>query len=278
MFAKTASVLTFALFIVAGLCLAPAHSFLHRKNVSAGPPPAGALVANNCAVPDMVINSADAVQAISDCHIGSGPNAMFFVLATAEITCQSPSDIMMYLVAGNDAFPDPPTGANFVGSISAGVLTVTSMITPYPEYSLTTGLTLFDAGNGAAGTIPSGTRGNTIKINSFGTGTGGTGTYNVSDLTSTVSSETMWAAPIVGGPQSNPPHGAWIVRDPIEQIGCQSGKTYIATMSGQFVGTPPAGSNRTWWVKMMMTTEKLGGLATKAASYRNGQFSMISPQ
>lgn len=80
-----------------------------------------------------------------------------------------------YLVSGPIA---ALSGATWVGSVSGTVLTVTSVL----RGTIAVGMTLFDEGNNFTG-------GNT-QITSLGTGTGGTGTYNL-NLGGSVSSETM---------------------------------------------------------------------------------------
>lgn len=244
-----------------------------------------------------VLDGISSVRTISACALSTGSLSNLFISVTGEAHCGATSDVMMSI----GAIPGPPfnatptTGASFMGSISsAGILTVTSMVTP-GGFNIGVGMNIFDAGSGAAGFIPAiGNTGSQVTISPFGTGgttgTGGVGTYSllnngVAASGFTVANEQMWAAPACGDAQCIcgtstclSGGGRSISRDPIEMTQCLGGHTYIVTLTGT-LNPNDFGANALTYVSLQFLTEYLAFTSQppSSGSFNNGQIDILSP-
>jgi hypothetical protein len=99
---------------------------------------AQAQVATNCSTYDTTVLTSGTASALANCTINSGPYDTIYVMAVGEVTCGPVGDIALILVAGTGPASTPygSLGANFNGSIASSVLTISSMITPYPEFAV----------------------------------------------------------------------------------------------------------------------------------------------
>lgn len=241
---------------------------------------AHAQLAVNCPTYNTTEFTTGRAAVLSACTISTGPFDTVYVTAIGETTCGPGSDVSLILVTGTGAGPYPSTGANFNGSITGGVLTITSMVTPYPAFTVATGQTLFDAGSGSG--IPNGSatcngspcKGSNLTITGPLTGSGGVGTYSVSDNSVTVGAELMWALNIAE-PEGKPPNSLLISKGTLEQFNCTNGTSIIMVSA-----TLPAGTfapNNLNWVSIMLTSESISGGLPKSASWNNGQITMFAP-
>lgn len=259
-----------ALIIIAAIicCIGQAFSWTHGKA-----PPSTSPFAINCPVYDTTETTSGTAVVMSNCVLGVVTNRAMYVSLTGSVTCGPLSDIALILVAAvSPGTPPIPLGANFIGSVSAGVLTVTSMITP-PAFIIQTGNTIFDANSGSG--IPStGNNGSTVSITSQLTGTtGGVGTYSLSDSSFSVGSELMWALKFYA-PLGGPPNSAQISRGPLEQLSCQNGKSQIVTLAGNLSANSFAGSVPVL-VIALMTSEPIAGGPSQSASLKNAQMTIL---
>lgn len=248
-------------------CAGPARSYVHGGTSVAH-------LAQNCPTYDTtVLTYPRGAMLIANCRINTGKYGTVLATLTGQITCGNVSDGFLEMVAAVGQ-PLPP-GANFNGSISGGVLTVSSMITP-AQFIITPGSEtfLFDASSGA--NIPAGANGSTLTVTSQIDGTQGlTGHYAVSDNTVTVGSEVMWSGITYAG--AHPTGTIFIGRDPLEQTACQNGKQHPVTMAGGIRPGDFAGNNLDTWIGVVFVTESIGGHNPQSASWTNGQITMMAP-
>lgn len=183
-----------------------------------------------CGSFDTTVIGTAARALLGQCNVTTGPNGIIYAVATAETFCTGTETVQMLVGAGNSTV----TGANFLGSMSGGVLTVAS---PIPGFGLTpwliqtgqflsgqwgttqttitgqltqgtfsgtgaisgTALTITAAGSGWIG--PGAISGTGItpgtQITSVGSGSGGTGVYTV-NISQTASSTSISGTNAVG--------------------------------------------------------------------------------
>jgi hypothetical protein len=206
---------------------------------------------------------------LSNCKINAGPYGVVFVTATGEVTCGALSDAQTVLVAGVGTAPYPATGAKVSGHISGGVLTITSMITP-PSFTVATGQTLFDGNSGSG--IPTSPAGSTLTITGPISGSGGVGTYSVSDNSVSVGEESIWALNVT--PPGGVPPGGITLSFPHEDVNCRNGTTGVITITGA-IPTTNGVQGMVLWFAILLTSENLGN-NPQSASWNNGQISMIA--
>jgi hypothetical protein len=198
-------------------------------------------------------------------------------MAEGEVTCGSNSIAEFAIVAGTSP-PFTNSGANFHGQISGGVLTINDMITP-GSFTVGVGQTLFDAFSGTqlprGATTCAGTpcSGSTTTITGLLTGSGGVGTYSVSDATITIANETMWAMNTVA-PEGKPA-ATLQVREDLENTKCRDGSTGIATFEG-IVHSNSFSPNTTLWVTVMLSSATVSGNPTQSTSFNNAQISVMT--
>jgi hypothetical protein len=203
---------------------------------------------------------------LSDCRVNTGPNDVVEVSAMGQISCGPTSDFAGNIFAVTVPF-NP--GASFDGRTSGNTLTVTNMRTPYPQFFLGAGLTLYDAASGANIPIspPLTITGQSSSAEPDGA-LGGKGDYTLSASLS-VSDETMWAlVPNVGTLAGR----AAISHGPMEQLACQNGTTQDISLTGRLAkALIPNFSAR---VYVTMSAEQIGGNPPQSASWKNGEFAI----
>jgi hypothetical protein len=157
-------------------------------------------------------------------------------------------------------------GASFNGSITGGILTISSMVTSSPPYNIEIGQTLFDASSGS--NIPGGVNGSTLTI----IGQTDATHYTVSNSGITVGSEQMWSLNVATG---KPPSSIQISKGIIEHLACQNGKTFIVNMSGVLPNNDLS-TNLNIWASVLLTSESIAGHNSQSASWNNGQITMVA--
>jgi hypothetical protein len=233
--------------------------------------PAWAQSAVTCPTYDTTSFSFSGNVVLSNCTLNNGFYGTIYVSATGTVSCAATNTASLILIASANG-PPAALGAQFNGSISGGVLTVPSMITP-PAFKIGTGQILYDAQSGAG--IPTGFNGSTLSVTGQTDGpTGGTGHYTVSDNTVSVGSEVMWAlteVPYQGAFPGGGPISARILQD----LKCQNGSTETVTIAGimPIASQPP---NEIIWVGLTLTAERVTG-DPQLASWSNGQISIVAP-
>jgi hypothetical protein len=211
---------------------------------------------------------------ITNCSINAGKYDIVLITATGETSCTVGTDASLALYGGTGPYPDSAMGANFNGSIAGTVLTVPSMVTPYPQFKIVAGQTLYDNKSGAG--IPNnGTTGSTLTIVGqvtpllTGESPGGVGRYNVS-ASVTVASELMWAL------SPPPPSGRITLTVQMEQGNCAAGKQ-IVTITG-VIPTGALGGSTFFpvWALLTLTSEDLG-TGPASSSWEHGQITIVAP-
>ena len=246
--------------------------------------PARAQLVTSCTIYDTTVLSSGNAGALTYCPISTGPYDEMMLFITGEVTCGPLSDLGLTPTFGTGGLNNPhqiypALGANFVGSISGGVLTVTSMITPMPTFTIGPGQTLSDANNGTQ--IPIGAttcagapcNGSTVTVTAQIDGApGGVGHYSVSDGTITIGSETMWALN-VSAPLGKPP--ATVGGVIIEETQCQQGTRDLMTIHSAsrnfFV------ANTILFIQPLIAAEQIAGRPVQSASFKKGQISAFAP-
>lgn len=200
-----------------------------------------------------------------------GPLSTLFVTATGEVSCGSTDTATLFITSGLSTSPPyGSNGANFNGAISGGVLTITNMVTP-AAFKVAAGQTLFDSQSGAG--IPTSATGSTLTITGPISGSGGIGTYSVSDASVSVSNELLWALN-VAPPISPPPGFGSPSGFVLEELYCRNGTTEIVTLAGGISAGAFIGTNLVFWVGIAISSEFPN---PKIASWKNGQISFFVP-
>lgn len=242
--------------------------------------PAYAQLAGSCQMYDTTSLSVNASAVISDCTANTGKYGNIYVSVTGELSCiANNSNLTGIQLFAMSSITHKPLGARVTASITGGVMTVTSMLTPWPSnFAIEPGSTtfLFDSQNGAG--IPKGSTGSTLTVVNQLTNTditglaGGTGTYTVSDATVTVASETIWVlynSLSTGGGAGTVAIG----RDTLEHSMCRNGNTYIVTRTG-FPST--LGTNAIVRFILVLLSETTGG-NPGTSIWNNGLISWATP-
>lgn len=225
----------------------------------------------NCPTYDTTAFQNGGAVVLSSCISNTGFYGTMFVTAIGEVSCGPTNSASLSLIAGLGITPPYGSyGANFNGQISGGVLTVNSMVTP-PLFNVATGQTLFDSQSGAG--IPTNASGSTLKITGLISGTGGIGTYSVSDNSVTVSNELIWALN-VSAPLDPPPAFGPITRSIQEDFNCQNGTTSIVTMTGNIDANAFNRPNLNIWIGLQLFAENA---SPQIASWKNGQITIFAP-
>jgi hypothetical protein len=186
---------------------------------------------------------------LGQCNVTTGPNGIIFAVATAEATCTGTQTVQMFVGTGNSTV----NGSNFLGSLSSGTLTVTSLVGGFgaSPWLIQTGQFL----SGQWGTTQT-----TITGQLSGT-TGGVGTYSVADATITASSGTnMYTL-------NAPPGGLAAMTLAESQNICQDGFV-LTSIGGSFTGAPNTAYN------IVMTSKN--DLSTTQNGWNNANIAVIT--
>lgn len=210
--------------------------------------PAHAQSVQTCTGLDTTVYDSTPLATLNICNVTTGPNGVIFANVMGQVSCGSTqtASVQMFVGLGSS----PVTGANFAGSVAAGVLTVTSMLqgTGTPPWTIQVGQTL--TGNGLT----------PMTITGLGTGTGGTGTYTVSNASATGSSGadgwfTLNALPVGVIPMSPAFH----------QTACNS-LLVLTSAAGSYNGSPGG----TYWIAVVIA----GSDGTQKSSWNNQTISI----
>lgn len=233
--------------------------------------------AMSCPIYDTTVLSKRASSAISDCKAFIGNYRTLFVTATGQLSCELGAPpgfaVGFGLWAVGTANPQPPLGANFIGSISSGVLTVTSMITP-SRFIIENGELLSD-GQSGVGIPNTGPNGSNTTIQNQLTSTepdgslGHRGTYSLFNGSFSVGSESIWA---LNNYNQTPTGGAGVSAVLLEQSSCNvTGKTYPMHFSGAL--KPQTFIRPYVWIGLSFESE----FAPASSNWRQGQITVWSP-
>lgn len=229
---------------------------------------ASAQAAWTCPTQDTVVLNSHQSSVISSCLVNTGFYDTLYVSATGQVTCNSGSDAALSLIVSS---VQPVLGSSFIAQIASGIMTVSSMVTPFPQYGIDFGTILSDNNNGTG--IPNtGPFGSNLTILGQISGTtSGVGTYTVSPSSVTVASEQMWA---LNNYNVKPPISSRQIRELLEHTTCTGGNNFIVTLQGQL----PANQfspNHPLWLILALTSEKFPSV--KSSSWTNGQINAFTP-
>lgn len=244
--------------------------------------PALAQSAVNCPIYDTTVLSVGNSKLISNCSLNNGPYDTMFTSIVGETTCQTGNSSEFTAAVGllsPPTFTGPGTGAHIRGTISGGVLSVNSMVTPFPGFGITLGDYLHDGQSGAgipSLTTPSAQGTHLTVVSQIDGTTGGVGHYSVSDATVNVAvEEDIWSLPTYyGSTTARPPSSVAMLRN-LDVSACSNGKTYI--FSADTLVNAQFNPNINMWLTWLFSGPLSGGGTTsKSASFNNGQMTMFS--
>lgn len=186
------------------------------------------------------------------CNVITGPAGVIYAVISGETLCGSGGQFIQ-------AFVNPGTstvnGSNFLGQVSAGVLSLNSIIPGiFPSFTIVPGQQYLTGGTGVifAPTLITG------QIDGV---TGGLGRYNIANSSLSEPANTnMYAL-------AQLPVGMTAITPVMSQSGCQGGFV-ITTIGGVFTGAP----NTQYWVAVQMHS----GVTSQSSTFNNSQWAILT--